>query len=231
MWYVRETVRPLRLLACVALFAAGGCTMAPIAFHDGLPAWTPGPGQPEASIGYNRAYWYIGEYQGSDWYLTPGFRWGLAESPLAADIGLTSVVAKSGGEFGALLGPALGIGYQGQGVNVLVRPSAYIISIIPGIGAQWAFDDPIFFWQVSLLAGNNYQSGLTHFSGGGRIGRLGIGPVFLVDHTFGQVILRLEASYMFPRTSESVGRLLSVGLTVGGPVPQNEEESGLGDFQ
>jgi hypothetical protein len=230
MQYVRGIVRPLVLFACTALLAAGGCVAPPIAFHDGLPAWTPGPGRPEASIGYQRLYMYnSGEYGGSAWYLTPGFRCGLAQPPLAADVGLTSAVLESDWEFGALIGAAMGVGYQSKNASVIVRPSAYFMAIIPGSPVQWGFDDP--FWQVSLLAGNGNQSGQMHVSGGGRIGKLGIGPVFLADHSVGQVNLRLEASYMFPRTDEAAGRLLTVGLTVGGPAPEGEDESGLGDYQ
>jgi len=190
-----------------------------------MPAWAPGPGEPEANLGYQRVFYYSsGEYQGSAWYLTPGFRCGLARPPLAADVGLTSAVIENDWEFGAIVGAGAGIGYQSNSVSVMVRPSMYFMSIVPGSGVQWGFDEPL--WQVSLLAGNGVQSGQTHVSAGGRIGRLGIGPALLVDHSVGPVNLRLETSYMFPRTSEAEGRLLTVGLTVGGPVSQDEDETG-----
>jgi len=222
MRYVRETTRPLLLFACAALFAVSGCPMPPIAFHDGLPAWTPGPGKPEGSIGYHRMYWSEGERP--LWYLTPGFRFGLAQPPGAADIGLTSVVVEGGGEFAAVLGPTLGIGYQQRDFSVVVRPSAYVLVI--GVGDVQFADEP--FWQVALLAGNGTRAGETHVSGGGRVSRYGVGPVLLVGHSYGPVDLRLEGSYMFPH-SEAEGRLLTVGLTIGGPAPEREDESGPGD--
>jgi hypothetical protein len=169
-------------------------------------------------------YWSEGE--GSAWYLTPGVRFGLLRPPLAADIGLTSVVVESDGEFGAMIGPVLGIGHQSPNFSVIVRPSAYVLSIFGG-DVQFGLDDP--FWQVSLLAGNGTKAGKTHISGGGRIGRLGIGPVLLVGQSLGPVDLRLEGSYMFPRTEETAGRLLTVGLTIGGPAPQSEDELSLED--
>jgi hypothetical protein len=228
MRYVRAIVRPLVLFACTALLAAGGCVAPPIAFHDGLPAWTPGPGKPEASIGYQRLYWYnSGEYQGSTWYLTPGVRCGLAKPPLAADVGLTSAVLENDWQFAALVGASMGVGYQSKNASVIVRPGAYFMSIIPGSGVQWGFND--LFWQVSVLAGNGVQTSKTHFSAGGRIGKLGIGPVLLVDHSVGPVNCRLEASYMFPRTDDTEGRLMTLGLTIGGPAPESEDESDLGD--
>jgi hypothetical protein len=64
---------------------------------------------------------------------------------------------------------------------------------------------------------------------GGRIGRLGFGPVFLVGHSFGPVDLRLEGSYVFPRTDEAEGTLLSVGLTVAGPAPQGRNKPATKD--
>jgi len=215
MHSVRGTARLLMPFACAALLAMGGCVAPPITFHDGLPAWAPPAGRPEASIGYQRMYWYVEGQSTSSWYLTPVFRVGLARPPLAADVGLTSAVFESDGHFGALLGPAFAIGYQTQTASFIVRPGAYVL----GISDEETdfFDEPL--WQVSLLGGNGYRAGRTHVSGGGRIGRLGIGPVLLVGHSFGSVDLRLEGSYMFPRTDEAEGTLLSVGLTVGGPAP------------
>ncbi len=224
MPFTGRTVRPLLLLAGAVLLVAG-CA-APVVFHDGLPAWAPGPGSPEATIGYHRMYFYdLGHYQGSTGYLTPGFRIGLARPPTAADIGLTSVVYGRALTFAALVGATLGLGYQSTNASVMIRPSAYFLAVgTEGFGADWDFSDPL--WQVSLLAGNGNQLGATHVSAGGRVGELGIGPVLMVDRTAGGVNLRFEASYMFPRALDTEGRLLTVGFTVGGPAPQSEDEAG-----
>jgi hypothetical protein len=216
----------LLLFACAALLAIGGCVGA---YHDGLPAWTPPAGKTESSIGYHRPFWPDGG--GSSWYLTPGVRSGLLQPPLAGDIGLTSVVMERGGKFGALLGPVLGIGYQSSNFCFVVRPSAYVVGFSGGGGRFFLW------WQVSLLAGNSAQAGRTHVSGGGRANATGAGPVLLVDHSFGSVNLRLEGSYMFPYggsynmfpggTYTPTDGQLTVGLTVGGPAPQSEEEWSL----
>lgn len=216
---IRPFVRSALLLAALALLASSAC-VPPIAFHDGLPAWTPEPGRADGSIGYHRAYWSRGEYSSSGWYLTPGVRFGFLQPPFGADVGLTSAV-RIGDGFAALLGPLWGIGYQTRHLSLVVRPSAYVVSISEG-GVQFGFDDLL--WQVSLLAGNGAQSGKTHVSGGGRISRYGIGPVLLVDHSYGRVSLRLEGSYLLPRTEEAEGRLLTVGCTIGGPAPQDQDE-------
>jgi hypothetical protein len=214
----------LLLFACAALLAIGGCVVAYHvgAYHDGLPAWTPPAGKAEGSIGYHRLFWPDGG--GSSWYLTPGVRSGLLQPPLAGDIGLTSVVMERGGEFVALLGPVLGIGYQRSNFCFVVRSSAHMLGFFGG-GVGFPL-----WGQVSLLAGNSAQTGRTHVSGGGRIGRLGMGPVLLVDHSFGSVNLRLEGSYMFPNGRSrglvytATDEQLTVGLTVGGSAPQSEDE-------
>lgn len=219
MQYVRGTVQPLLLFACVALLATSGCVAPPIAFHDGLPAWTPEPGRAEGSVGYHRMFWSEGS--GSFWYLTPGVRFGLARPPLTADVGLTSVVITSGGEFGALLGPVLGIGYRSPNFCVVGRPSLYVLGIGGG-SVQFNLSDAI--WQFSLLAGNGTQAGKVHFSGGGRISEYGVGPVLLVGYSLGSVDLRAEASYMLPNSDLAEGQLLTVGLTVAGPAPKSEND-------
>jgi hypothetical protein len=220
MQYVRAIVRLVPFVACAALVAAGGCAL-PFAYHDGLPAWTPPPGATEASIGYQRVF--VMQERGSAWYVTPGARVGLAEPPLVADAGLTGMVVESEGEFGAALGPFVGIGYQFGSVGVILRPGAYMLAMA---GGNWYYsiDEPL--WQVSLLAGNGFASGNTHVSGGFRVSRLAVGPVLLADQNAGAVNLRLELSYMFPRTSDITGRVLTVGIAVGGPMRQDEYDPG-----
>ena len=223
---VRSFVRSALFLAALALLAIGGCVMPPIAFHDGLPAWTPSTGRTEGSIGYHRMYWSEGE--GSVWYLTPGIRAGLARPPMAADAGLTSVVVENGGRFGALMGLTLGIGYQNKDMSVIARPGAYFMSISPD-GVEFGFDDPL--WQVSVLGGSRFTPGRSHVSGGGRISRFGVGPALLVGHSVGPVVLRLEGSYTFPYNDNATGRLLTVGLTVGGPAPSQTDHDLTGGME
>jgi hypothetical protein len=131
------------------------------------------------------------------------------------------------GTFGAGLGPVLGLGYQSYNFNLVARPSLFVLYVS---GEDVSFSLRGAYWQVSLLAGNRYQAGTVHLSGGGRMSDYGIGPVVLVGRSFGPVDLRLEGSFMFPR-GEATGRLLTLGLTIGGPAPKSEDESGPGDYQ
>ncbi len=187
---LRETARRLLLLACTALLAGSGCV---IAYHDGLPAWTPPAGRAEGSIG---GHWVSGSGSGVSnlWYLTPGFRFGLPRlGSLAADLGLSSVVTAGDGGYTAVLGPVLGIGYQRPSFGFVVRGSMYLVGF--GTGGT-AILGPN--WQVALLAGNGGQPDRTHISGGLRGSVYGAGPILLLDRDVGPVNLRVEGSYMLP---------------------------------
>jgi hypothetical protein len=198
-------------IAVAALLVTTSCVMAPVAFHDGLPAWTPAPRKAEASVGYHRMFW--SEDSNSIGYLTPGVRVGLARPPLAAEVGLTSMIMVEEGDMMALLGPEFGIGYQNQYVSIVGRPTLHLLSF---------YGDTVLFgadqwWQFSLLVGNSYRTGKVHVSAGGRMSEYGIGPLVLVDGSLGPVNLRIEGSYMVPNSEYVEGELLSVGLTVAGP--------------
>ena len=175
--------------------------------------------------------WIYTSIDTSFWSLTPGVRYGLARPPLAAEVGLTSVImhreVESEGTYEAMFGPMLGIGYRTPNFCVVARPSIYLI----GISSDTAITNNLRFlrdayFQLSVLAGNGFQPGRFNFSGGGRLSDYGMGPVLLVDKGLGPVSLRLETSYMFPRGVQSSGQLLSVGLSVAGPALQNDDDWG-----
>lgn len=183
-----------------------------------------GAGQNRRKRSYHRLFWLNdGEGEQSAGSLTPGVRWGLQQSPLVGDIGLTSVIISGGGALGTVLGPALGIGFQTRNFCFVVRPSAYTLSFYGG-GVH--IRDPL--WQVSLLAGNSAQSGKSHISCGCRAGKLGGGPVLLIDGSVGPVNLRLEGLCMLQYETYVYGPYsngqLTVGLVVGGPTPSRSAD-------
>jgi len=59
---IRTVVHFVLLMAAAVLLAGSAC-LPPVAWHDGLPAWSPPAGKPEASIGYHRMFW--SEVEGS----------------------------------------------------------------------------------------------------------------------------------------------------------------------
>jgi hypothetical protein len=247
MHSVRGTVRLLVPVVCAALLAIVSCAYPPFVFHDGLPAWTMPAGKVEGNVGYHRMYWSVPEdttawyptpFDTSFWCLTPGVRYGLAHPPLAAEVGLTSVIMhrevykvdslgmpESEGTYEAMFGPMLGIGYRTPNFCVVARPSIYLIGITKDTTENRFLRDA--YYQLSVLAGNGFKPGRFNFSGGARISDYGMGPVFLVDKGLGPVSLRLEGSYMFPRGPLSAGHLLSVGLSVAGPALRNDDDWGV----
>lgn len=48
---VRSVARPAVYVAAIVLLAGSAC-VPPVAFHDGLPAWTPKAGKVEWRVGY-----------------------------------------------------------------------------------------------------------------------------------------------------------------------------------
>jgi hypothetical protein len=214
---IRRICRPVLFVAAWLLLATSGCP--PVAWHDGLPAWTPDPGRTEASIGYQRMFlpgWSIdigGDTLRSSAsgisYLTPGVRVGLSRSP-AAEVGLTSVVFVGGGEATALVGPELGIGCQSPDFSLICRPSFYFLSIVGGSVSVVPWP------QLSLLVGNGYEPDRVHAALGGRVSQLAVGPVCVVGKTVPPLDLRLEASYMLPANG-ALGQTLTLGLTVAAP--------------
>jgi len=215
MFSNRAVLPMLLLFCCAALLSFSGCVVAPIAFHDGFPAWTPAPGQADASIGYHGMFWFIEGEVDNVQYLTPGMRMGLGSPPMVADAGLASVVISGS----VMLGPSLGIGYQTPGLNVVFRPSAYVLGIGGG-GIEFGA-----WWQLCLMAEKALPDGRARISGGGRMSELGVGPVMMFGYTLGPVQPRVEASYMFPNSQVVEGRVLTVGLTVGAAPPKALDDS------
>ncbi len=221
----RPFVRSALFLAVMFLFAGSAC-VPPIAFHDGLPAWAPEPGGVEWRVGYQHltafgadSFNFIGlPFSIPDFsvsYLTPGVRVGLNREPLAAEVGLTSVIRATGG-FSALLGGEVGLGYNDPTVSVMFRPSLYLLDIHSddesGTGADvapWA--------QASILVGNGYRSRGLNFAVGARASDYGAGPLALIGLNLQPVEFRAEVSYMMPVSYYATGRVLTIGFTAAAP--------------
>jgi hypothetical protein len=225
------------LLTTVLLLLAGSGCVPPIAWHDGLPAWTPAPNDVEWRLGYQHlsafdadTFSLFGEeYARPDFgisYLTPGVRVGLGHGPLVADVGVASILSV-GGSLGILAGPTFGVGRCDSNFSVMFRPSLYLLGMSIGgeeSGLQWA---P--WYQLELLLGNGYRSKGVSFALGGRAGLLAVGPVGVADVILHPVDLRAEVSYMLPASPFATGSALTIGLTVAaparrGPLPKEERE-------
>jgi len=222
---IRQSVRLGLGAACAALLFAA--CMPPIAFHDGLPAWTPAAGRVEGFVGYQRLSSFGADsieilgYQYSPSlsldYFTPGVRVGLGRGSTTADIGLTSVIVTGGGDLALLAGPEMGVSVYRQGLSVVFRPSFYLL----GASTDSGPDDGVRFggWpQATLLVGNGYRARGVNFSAGLRASMIAAGPVALFDYDLHPVDLRAEVSYMLPMSIISLGQTaLTAGLTVAAP--------------
>jgi len=235
MLSVRPVVRPALFVAAVVLLAGSAC-VPPIAFHDGIPAWAPDAGKVEWRVGYQ----YLSAFGADSFdflglrpatpdfsvgYLTPGMRVGLDRRPLTAELGLTSAIKTEGG-FSALFGGEVGLGYNDPKINVMFRPSLYLVDVYndneSGTGvdvAPWG--------QVSMLVGNGYRARGLNLAVGGRASEYGAGPVAFVGVSLRPVDIRAELSYMLPVSYYASGRVLTIGLTAAAPT-KSEPSLGQG---
>lgn len=226
----RQSTRAILPSAACALLVFAAC-VPPITWHDGLPAWSPEPKDVEWRLGYQRLSAFDAEtfeIFGAEFtrpdvsisYLTPGVRWGLSQSPLAADVGIASVVAVGDG-LGILAGPAFGVGRCDTNFSVMFRPSLYLLGL--SIGGDESGLHPMAWYQLELLLGNGRRSRGVSFALGGRAGPLAFGPVGIADVVLHPVDLRAEVSYMWPGSPFATGRALTIGLTVAAPTRRDSD--------
>jgi len=222
---LEQCVRSGLVVAACALLAVTAC-LPPIAWHDGLPAWSPGRKDVEWRVGYHRlsginadTFSLFGErFVLPDYiinYVTPGVRWGLANEPLAADAGFASVVALYGGGLGFMVGPAFGLGRCDTSFSVMFRPSLYMFSL--GIGTDNGGLEWTPWYQLELLLGNGYRAKGVNFAAGGRASPMAAGLVGVLGLSLHPLDLRTEVSYMWPAATLVTGRALTLGLTAAAP--------------
>jgi hypothetical protein len=223
---LRQSIRlGLGAAACAALLFAA--CVPPIAFHDGLPAWTPAAGRVEGGVGYQRLSSFgvdsveILGYKYSPHanlnYFTPGVRLGIGRGSTTADVGLASAIIVGGGKAMLLAGPQVGVCVYRNGMSVAFRLDDYLFDARTGSDSDGRLS--VGNWpQATVLVGNGYRARRVNFSAGLRGSLIAIGPVALVDYDLHAVDLRAELSYMLPTSILSVGQTaLTAGLTVAAP--------------
>ena len=195
-------------LAALGLLAVS-CVVAPMAYHDGLPASMPAPGFAAARFEYNRAYWrHDGISAEPNEYFSGGLRFGQEWRQFCFEGGLT--VLNPGTFLPCLQG---GVGLREPAVTLRALWTPMVVSLVDPPTADF---DPMLWWQVSALAGTPRKSRGFGISGGARTSRIGIGPVAVLDYSHSGVSFRLEGSMTFrtPWANSLVqGRVLTVGLS------------------
>ena len=195
-------------LAALVLLSVS-CVMAPVAYQDGLPAYTPAPGFAAARFEYNRQYWRhdsISEEPHD--YFVGGVRFGQDWHQYCFEEGLTVLCPST-------LLPCLqgGIGLRKPAVTLRALWTPVAVHVVGQLKAHF---DPLFWWQVSALAGTPRKPRGFGISGGARTSRIGIGPVAVLDYTHSGISFRLEGSMTFrtPWADSMVqGRVLTLGLS------------------
>jgi hypothetical protein len=192
-------------LAALGLLT-GSCVVAPMAYHDGLPAAMPAPGFAAARFEYNRAYWRVNSFSADPYvYWSGGLRFGQEWRRLCFEEGLT--VLNPGKTMPCLQG---GVGLRRPAVTLraLWTPVA--------LGPTRVDLDPMLWWQVSALVGTPRKSRGFGISTGARTSRIGIGPMAVLDYSHSGISFRLEGSMTFrtPWADSAVqGRVLTVGIS------------------
>ena len=181
------------------------CAVAPVAYHDGLPASTPAPGFAAARFEYSRAYWWNrGDPQRLRDCFMGGVRFGQDWRWLCFEEGLTVLYP---GELLPCLQAGIGLRAPAVTLRALWTPVSFRSRI---------HFDPTRWWQVSGLIGTPRRSRGLSVSYGARTSRIGIGPVALMGYTHSGISIRLETSMTFPTPwaeSRVQGRVLTVGLS------------------
>ena len=220
---VRPLIRPALFLAVLVLLAGSAC-IPPVAFHDGLPAWSLEAGGVEWRVGYQRlsafgadSFSFLGQpFAVPDFsvsYLTPGVRVGLSHRPpLTTEVGLASAITAGGRGFSALFGAEFGLGYADPKLNVMFRPSVYLVDVYSDSASGTGAD--LGCWsQISMLVGTGYRTRGLSFAAGGRASPFGAGPLAVVGVNLRPAEFRAELSYTLPVTDYASGRVLTIGLT------------------
>ena len=226
----RDASVPLGISAYLCLAAViltCGCVSPPIAYHDGLPAWTPQPRAHEFRIGAHRMFFSDDSIRNSmgsgEWYLTPGWRTGAAVGSWTAEYGAQALAEFRRSEFNLVGAVSAGIGRTSPSVTLRLAWYALWLGYASSEGRAYSGLTP--YYQLSLLAGNDHKSSGLHGAAGVRMSPLAVGPLLVGEYSRGRAALRAEASLMFPPPmfyppvwwagpKELSGNTLTFGLTI-----------------
>jgi hypothetical protein len=182
------------------------CVVAPMAYHDGLPAAMPAPGFAAARFEYSRAYWRVNNFSVDPYvYWTGGLRFGQEWRRFCFEEGLTVL---NPDKIMPCLQGGVGLRVPAVTLRALWTPVA--------LGLTRVDLDPMLWWQVSALVGTPRKSRGFGISSGARTSRIGIGPMAVLDYSHSGISFRLEGSMTFrtPWADSAVqGRVLTVGIS------------------
>ncbi len=226
------------LLAIITTLLFYAC-MPPIAYHDGLPAYTPQNNHQEFRVGCHRIS--HSEFGGEDWYFNGGWRMGFApndEGFNSGEFGINSVFISEASY--AILINGLIIGGSTSSPQSNLRLTLYPVAVTFDEFSGTEFHFLSHYYQLSYLIGSNYKSRGFNVALGGRTSPTAIGPVIFAEYIFNIISIRAEASLMFPPPFEIpyiwvppefvFGRTLTLGLVFSNSPSNHREQADYFDF-
>jgi hypothetical protein len=166
--------------------------MAPIAFHEDLPAYSPEWGFPEIRFGLHQYYWH----HDSKWWVERYGNFGIRTGQRLNIFNFEQGIASYSFINRLMFGLQAGIGMK-NGL-IMIRGGWFPLNIYSYpdlVRAEFSPKNP--WWQISLLTGTKYRpKGFGYFFGG-RTSNHAIGPVLGVELGQEIVSFRSEASVTF----------------------------------
>ncbi len=208
----------LILISFVSLVSISSTCLAPAitAYHEDLPAYVPKFGIPESRFGYHRVFWSDGFVVRPAEYFNLGLRTGEHFRSINFEQGFISTIFRSNARFG--IGCGIGVKSPAITLRGIWQPFEIIgRTNIGGTNNQLEFNFKADkWWQASLLGGTgSYQTHGIGWAAGGRISKLGIGPILMAEYGSGILSLRAEISATFVSpwaTPGNTGQCYSIGI-------------------
>ncbi len=191
------------------------CALAPVAYHEDLPAYSPELGFPEIRFGLHQKYWFRDSKWSKERYGNFGIRTGQRFSIFNFEQGLASYSFTNK----IMLGLQAGIGLKNsllriRGTWFPLNIYSYPYSYTEPVKVEFKVKDA--WWQINLLAGTNYRPKGFGWYLGGRASNYAIGPFLGVELGQDIVSFRSEASATFKSfwAPQSVkGQVYTIGFS------------------
>jgi hypothetical protein len=189
-YFIRLNVESLQFILYFLILFLFQCAIAPVAFQEDLPAYSPEWDFPEIRFGMHQYYWHHDAKWSAERYANLGLRTGQRLNIFNFEQGVASYTFTNK----LMLGLQAGMGMK-NGL-MMVRGGWFPLNIYTSpVKAEFNPKNP--WWQISLLTGTKYRPKGFGWFLGGRASNYAIGPVLGVDLGQDIVSFRTEASVTF----------------------------------
>lgn len=210
-YFIVINIESLRFILCSIILFLFSCALAPVAYHEDLPAYSPEWGFPEIRFGLHQKYWY----RDSEWspgrYGNFGIRTGQRLRMFNFEQGIASYTFINK----LMLGLQVGIGLKNS--LIMIRGAWFPLNIYSYTDlVRVEFNPKNPWWQISLLTGTKHRPKGLGWYLGGRASNYAIGPVLGVELGQGIVSFRTEASATFKSfwaPERTKGQVYTIGFS------------------